>query len=82
MAALASNLERNIVGRVALDLEGTGRQVVEVLVEKLDGRSHGKQWRMRVDERNASLERLALGANSYVVCRLGNICECWDRHDV
>ena len=36
MAALASDLEGNIVGGVALDLEGTGREVVEVLVEELD----------------------------------------------
>lgn len=36
MAALASHLEGNIVGGVALDLDGTGRQVVEVLVEQLE----------------------------------------------
>jgi len=36
MAALASHLEGNIVGGVALDLEGSGRQVVEVLVQELE----------------------------------------------
>lgn len=35
MAALASDLESNIVGGVALDLYGTSREVVEVLVEEL-----------------------------------------------
>jgi hypothetical protein len=35
MAALAGDLEGDIVGGVALDLEGAGREVVEVLVEKL-----------------------------------------------
>jgi hypothetical protein len=35
MAALAGHLEGNIVGGVALDLEGTSRQVVEILVEEL-----------------------------------------------
>lgn len=35
VAALAGNLEGNIVGSVALDLDGAGRGVVEVLVEKL-----------------------------------------------
>ena len=37
VAALASDLEGDIVGGVALDLEGSGRQVVEVLVEELEG---------------------------------------------
>ena len=37
VAALASDLEGDIVGGVALDLEGAGRQVVEVLVEELEG---------------------------------------------
>lgn len=37
VAALASHLEGNIVGGVALDLDGTGGQVVEVLVEQLKG---------------------------------------------
>ena len=37
MAALASDLEGDIVGGVALDLEGAGRQVVEILVEELEG---------------------------------------------
>ena len=36
MAALAGHLEGNIVGRVALDLEGASREVVEVLVDQLD----------------------------------------------
>lgn len=36
VAALASDLEGNIVGGVALDLDGAGGQVVEVLVEELD----------------------------------------------
>lgn len=36
VAALASHLEGNIVGGVALDLDGTGREVVEVLVEQLE----------------------------------------------
>lgn len=39
MAALASHLEGNIVGGVALDLDGAGRQVVEVLVEQLEGKT-------------------------------------------
>lgn len=36
VAALASDLEGNIVGGVALDLDGAGRQVVEVLVQQLE----------------------------------------------
>ena len=36
VAALAGHLECNIVGGVALDLEGSGRQVVEILVEELE----------------------------------------------
>lgn len=36
MAALAGHLEGNIVGGVALDLEGASREVVEVLVEELE----------------------------------------------
>ena len=35
MAGLASNLEGDIVGGVGLDLDGAGREVVEVLVEEL-----------------------------------------------
>jgi hypothetical protein len=42
VAALASDLEGNIVRGVALDLEGAGREVVEVLVEELDRRVNGK----------------------------------------
>lgn len=41
VAALASDLEGNIVGSVALDLEGACGQVVEVLVEELDEK---KTW--------------------------------------
>lgn len=37
VAALASDLEGYIVGSVALDLDGTGREVVEVLVQQLYG---------------------------------------------
>ena len=40
VAVLAVDLEGNIVGSVALDLEGTGRQVVEVAVEQLDGENN------------------------------------------
>jgi hypothetical protein len=36
VAALASHLEGNIVGGVALDLDGSRRQVVEVLAEQLE----------------------------------------------
>ena len=39
MAALASDLEGDIVGGVALHLEGAGREVVEVLVEELEAHS-------------------------------------------
>ncbi len=35
VAAFARHLESNIVGSIALDLEGAGREVVEVLVKKL-----------------------------------------------
>lgn len=35
MTALASDLEGDIVGGVALDLDGAGGDVVEVLVEQL-----------------------------------------------
>lgn len=35
VAALAGHLEGDIVGGVALDLEGAGREVVEILVEEL-----------------------------------------------
>lgn len=35
VAALAGDLESDIVGRVALDLNGAGREVVEVLVQQL-----------------------------------------------
>lgn len=37
VGALARDLEGNIVGCVALNLEGTGRQVVEILVQELEG---------------------------------------------
>lgn len=40
MAALASDLEGNIVGGVALNLDGGGREVVEVLVEQLEGQTN------------------------------------------
>jgi hypothetical protein len=36
MAALAGDLEGNVVGSVALDLDGVGGQVVEVLVQELE----------------------------------------------
>jgi hypothetical protein len=36
VAALASDLEGNVVRGVALDLEGAGGEVVEVLVEELE----------------------------------------------
>lgn len=35
VAALAGDFEGNIVGGVALDLNGAGREVVEVLVQQL-----------------------------------------------
>lgn len=35
VAALASDLEGNIVGSVALDLDSTGGEVVKVLVQQL-----------------------------------------------
>jgi hypothetical protein len=38
VAALAGDLEGDIVRGVALDLDGTSRQVVEVLVEELECR--------------------------------------------
>lgn len=46
VAALASHLEGDIVRGVALDLEGAGRQVVEVLVKELDRErdTNGKYW--------------------------------------
>jgi hypothetical protein len=40
VAALASDLEGNIVGGVALDLDGSGSEVVEVLVEQLEEKTH------------------------------------------
>jgi hypothetical protein len=72
MAALAGDLEGNIVGGVALDLEGTSGQVVEVLVEKLDGRSDGEHCAFR-REMPRWKSRRALEPRSYVVGRLGNI---------
>jgi hypothetical protein len=39
VAALAGDLEGNIVGGVALDLDGAGGEVVEVLVEELKASS-------------------------------------------
>lgn len=36
MAALAGDLEGDVVGREALDLDGASRDVVEVLVQQLD----------------------------------------------
>ena len=41
VARLARDLEGDIVGGVALDLEGAGREVVEVLVQELQGIRHG-----------------------------------------
>ena len=38
VAALAGHLEGDVVGGVALDLDGTGRKVVEVLVQELSAR--------------------------------------------
>lgn len=35
MAALAGDLESDIVGSVAFDLDGAGREVVEILVQQL-----------------------------------------------
>ncbi len=40
VAALASHLESNAIGGVALDLDGTGRKMVEVLVEELQNNRH------------------------------------------
>lgn len=40
VAALAGHLESDIVGSVALDLNGTGREVVEVLVQQLERWGH------------------------------------------
>ena len=37
MAALASDLKGGIVGGVALDLDGAGGEVIEVLVQELHG---------------------------------------------
>lgn len=44
VAALASDLEGDVVGGVALDLDGTGRDVVEVLVEQLEGKNSISVW--------------------------------------
>jgi hypothetical protein len=41
VAALAGHLEGNIVGGVALDLKGTSREVVKVLVKELQSQKHG-----------------------------------------
>jgi hypothetical protein len=38
VAALSGHLESNIVGSVALDFNGTGGDVVEVLVQQLYGK--------------------------------------------
>lgn len=90
MAALASHLEGDIVGGVALDLEGSGREVVEVLVEELEApivsinTSRNKEAAGGLREKKGQLAgpRISDGSiETYVVSRLGNICECWDRHD-
>lgn len=39
VAALSVDLESNIVGGVALDLDGAGGQVIEVLVQQLQQNS-------------------------------------------
>jgi hypothetical protein len=47
VAALAGHLEGNIVGGVALDLNGTSIQVIEVLVQELEERRRGELRRKR-----------------------------------
>ena len=49
VAALAVDLEGNIVGGVALDLDGAGGQVVEVLAEQLEKKG-GQRWATGVEK--------------------------------
>jgi hypothetical protein len=51
VARLAGNLEGNIVGGVALDLEGGSRQVVEVLVQKLKKGSQSSSPSVGIEEK-------------------------------
>jgi hypothetical protein len=81
VAALAGHLEGNIVGGVALDLNGTGIEVVEVLVKELEKRRRGELRR----NGEKCLARKAwevawLCRGAYVVGRLGDIGESGDRH--
>ena len=79
MAALAGNLEGDIVGSVALDFDSPGREVVEVLVQQLEAivslAPSGEQGEVCP----ASSPKGSDGV-SYVVGRLGDICEARNGH--
>lgn len=71
VAALASNLEGNVVGGVALDLDGGGGEVVEVLVEQLEGQTrklakmpHTAMTAARIGAFPASSDRVEAGERS------------------
>jgi hypothetical protein len=92
--ALASDLEGNIVGSVALYFKGSGGKVVEVLVEKLfmmvvsynvifrtsRARLEKKKF-MRDYKAGWKLVLFFCQGSAYVICRLGDVCKSWDGHD-
>ena len=87
MAALARNLESYVVRGVALDLNGRGRKVVEVLVEQLEAEGKTVSWvrpSTEGSERAATFPGAAPrplgGRMAYVVGRLANVSEGWNRH--
>lgn len=86
VGALASDLEGNIVGGVALDLDGAGREVVEVLVQELEAQRQSSESCAFVGElsRNAASPSASFPGRvrdcTYIVGRLGDIGESWDRH--
>jgi hypothetical protein len=95
VAALAGDLEGNIVWGVALDLDGAGGQVVEILVQQLESR-RACQPNLRAIDAEYTIEgnseqppTLALSreraapeaAGTYVVGGLGDVGEGRDRHD-
>lgn len=73
VCGFSGDLEGNIGWSRALQLKSRGREVVEVLVEQL----------RKVSQCRVQLKlfvQLELRGNAYVVGRLGDISESWDRH--
>jgi hypothetical protein len=86
LGALAIDLEGNTVGGGALDLKGSSRNVVEVLVQQLKPNiislhpPHARIPTLFQGWQSGLLGPLSPFVISYIVGQLRNIGECWDRH--